>query len=246
MRLLVLKSFGLLMVLIAFGGCAHKIRTNPELYQIKKSKVQKNSVNVGYYISDADLKKEVITPAGGGDSVKYTPYLDAQYALETVLSKKFNAVFYMSSLNDKAYMKKKDIRYVFVPTIRTESSSTSVFTWPPTDFTFELSCYALDTRGKKVWSDKASAQAHVEFMAMGGQYGKTAQKASEEAFIKMLEKIDTAEVFNTASVATQDRTQSQSDEEIITRFEALKKLYDKGLISKDEYKEKKKLLIKQL
>jgi len=185
-KLLVLGIFGIILL----SGCAHKIKIDPNLDEIRTERVNKvKNINVAYYISDLQKNKEVITPGGGGDKVQYTPYKDTEGALNTILSKVFKGVYSLPSLDDKAFISQNNIKYIFMPTIKTGSSSNSPFTWPPTSFTFELECKAVNMRGKKIWSEKVTSLGHAEFDEFKNNFSLSAQRATEKVFKQMLKKL---------------------------------------------------------
>lgn len=187
------KYFHFLLVVginFLISGCAHKIDIAPKLDTIRETKVNQHNLNVAYFISDADKKLEVTTPGGGGDKVKYTPYADTEGALNAVLSNVFKKVYSIKSLEDKAFIADKNITYIFEPRIMTTSSSPSPFTWPPTMFTVELTCKALNPQsGDKLWQITTNAIGLAEFQEFQNDFGLSAKRASEEAFLKMLKEL---------------------------------------------------------
>jgi len=186
LKVLILGVIGIILL----SGCAHKIKIDPSLDEIRTTKVSTNkNISVSYYISDIKKNKEVITPGGGGDEVKYSPYKDTEGALNTILSKKFKRVYSLSSLDDKTFISNNNIKYIFIPTIKTDSSSSSLFTWPPTKFTFELECKAVNTENKKIWNEKVTSQGNAEFDEFKNNFSLAAQRATEKAFKKMLKKL---------------------------------------------------------
>lgn len=177
----------ILLISIIFSGCAHKISINPDLEEIRNTSIDKKfNANVGYYISIEDKMKEVITNGGGGDKVKYTPYKDTEAALNTVLSKVFNKVYALSSLDNNEYIESKNIKYIFIPTIHTSSSSDSMLTWPPTKFSVELKSQATDTKGKEVWFDIIYVDGYATFDEFKSNFSLSSQRATEKAFKQML------------------------------------------------------------
>jgi len=174
-----------------FSGCAHKISMTPELEDIRKIEItDKIDINVGYYISDDLRKLEVITPGGGGDDVKYTPYSDTEGALNTILSKKFTRVYYIKSLKDTQYIKKNNILYIFTPKIITDSSSDSFMLWPPSNFKVDLTCTAMDSEGTKVWEETVHAEGNAITEEFIKDFSITAKIATESSFKKMLLKLN--------------------------------------------------------
>jgi hypothetical protein len=180
------------------SGCAHGIQLTPNLDDLHNTDVEvenKINKNVAYYISQQDMETEVITPGGGGDKVKYYPYRDTEAALDTMLSKVFNHVYSIPLIKQAAFIQEKNISYIFKPSIKTDSSSDSIFTWPPTHFTFELTCTATDPSGNEVWSKKVKAEGNAEYDEFKKNFSLSARRASEEAFKLMLAELLNANYF---------------------------------------------------
>ena len=190
------KIICLFVGVTALGGCAHSIQLSPNLDNIREIKVsEKIDKNVGYYISRNDLNKEVITPGGGGDKVKYQPYKDTEAALNTILSRVFNKVYFVNDIGDIHYLSDKNIIYIFKPNIKTDSSSNSPFTWPPTEFIFELTCSAIDATGTNIWEKTVTAKGQAEFSEFKNDFSLSARRASDKAFQKMMIEISNANKF---------------------------------------------------
>lgn len=191
-KLLVASS----LVILTLTGCSHKISIDPSLEKIRATTIEnKIDVNVGYYISKHNKKLKVITPGGGGDKVEYMPYKDTESAFNTILSKVFNRVYSLKSFNDKAYIESKDIRYIFTPTIKTNSSSDSAFTWPPTKFTVALKCEAVSLDGTKIWEETTYEEGNAEYSEFKENFSLSAQRATEKAFQSMLNKLKKSNSF---------------------------------------------------
>ena len=168
----------------------------PSLNELREVEVEnKINVNVGYYLSDIARKTEVTTPGGGGDKVKYTPYTDTEGALNTILSKKFNRVYSLKSLDSK-YIDDKKIMYIFTPKIKTDSSSSNVMFWPPNNFTVELTCTAVDTDGTNIWKKTVHAESHPRTKEVLDDFSISAKRATESAFKKMLDELKKTKKFN--------------------------------------------------
>ena len=171
-------------LLLACAGCAHPIVTTPDLVDLRPEDAGPIPKNVGYYISKENLDKQVITPGGGGDKVAYYPYKQLEPALQKALSNVFQRVYPLQSPNDTQAIEAQRITYVFVPTISTNSSSNSVITWPPTNFTVVLACRALDPQGKTVWEKQFSGEGAAEFGEFKSDFSLAAKRASQSAFSK--------------------------------------------------------------
>lgn len=185
----------LISLTVLATGCAHQIQLTPDLAAVRGVEATAIDKNAGYYISAVDKAKEVITPGGGGDKVKYYPYKDTEAVLNTVLSKVFARVYSVPSLTDEAFIQEKGITYIFKPAIKTDSHSSSAFTWPPTSFTFELTCEVTDAAGNTVWTKTVSAEGNAEFDEFKSDFSLSARRATEKAYTMMLEEIINAGVF---------------------------------------------------
>ena len=192
LKLIIIALIGII------SGCAHGIQLTPNLDDLHNTDVEvenKINKNVAYYISQQDMETEVITPGGGGDKVKYYPYRDTESALDTMLSKVFNHVYSIPLIKQAAFIQKKNISYIFKPSIKTDSSSDSILTWPPTHFTFELTCTATDLSDNEVWSKKVKAEGNAEYGEFKEDLSLSARRASEEAFKLMLAELLNANYF---------------------------------------------------
>lgn len=170
-------------------GCAHQINITPPLNTLDGNNTAKVNKTVGYYISPADRTKEVITPGGGGDKVKYLPYAESEPALNKVLSNHFTNVILVPSLDDKQFIASKNIAYIFVPSIETDSGSDSAFTWPPTRFTMTLDTKAIGPGGNVLWQKKVSGQGQAEFSEFKHDFSLAARRASKQAFSNLQQAI---------------------------------------------------------
>lgn len=191
-----LKICAALTTLAVLSGCSHNIQLTPDLASLRD--VQTGPVidkNVAYFISQEDLLKQVTTPGGGGDKVTYKPYADTEAALNTVLSKMFTRVYSMNSIDDQQYISDKNISFIFVPKLLTNSSSKSAFTWPPTEFTIKMSCEALDNTGRVVWQKSIESSGNAKFSEFKSDFSLAARRASEEAFSALLNEIKNADFY---------------------------------------------------
>lgn len=177
------------------AGCAHQINITPPLNTLDGNNVSKVNKTVGYYISPADRAKEVITPGGGGDKVKYLPYQESEPALNKVLSNTFTKVVPIPSLDDKQFIASNKIAYIFVPAIETDSSSESAFTWPPTKFSVTLDCKAVDPSGATAWQKKIKGEGQATFDEFKHDFSLSARRASKNAFQNLQQEISSAKEF---------------------------------------------------
>ncbi len=190
------KLSALLMVfaVAVLSGCAHQIQLNPDLTNLPVNEAKSDKA-VGYVLTDELRNKKVTTPGGGGDKVTYTPYKDTETALYTLLSNKFEHVYLMESADDKAFIAENNIAYIFTPSMTTNSSSSSFVTWPPTSFTVELTCKAVDAQGNAYWENTVSTEGNAEFDEFVADFSLSARRATKQAFEQMAHAINTAEEF---------------------------------------------------
>jgi hypothetical protein len=188
-------AFLALSVSALLFGCAHPYSIAPDASRINGQDIKPVDANVGYVISPTDAAKEVITPGGGGDKVKYAPYKDLEPALFKVLSNTFRRAYPLSSPNDKATILAKNITFVFVPQIETDSSSDSVLTWPPTRFKLTLTCQAFDSEGKVIWTKQIVGEGSASFSEFKSDFPLAARRASEKVMLELQRALTGAPEF---------------------------------------------------
>jgi len=137
------------------------------------SKIEKS---VAYVISPANMAKEVQTPGGGGDKIKYQPYKD----LDAALYQAFSAVF-ADVTKVSAAAEAKGVSYVIEPSITTTSSSDSLFTWPPTRFSVNLVCRVLDANGQLLTEVHSVGDGEATFSEFKSDFSLSARRASRSA-----------------------------------------------------------------
>lgn len=190
-----LSRVAVIAAALVAAGCAHQINITPPLNTLDGTSAKKVDKTVGYYISPADRAKEVTTPGGGGDKVKYLPYQESEPALTKVLSNTFTKVVAIPSLDDKQFIAGNKIAYIFVPTIETDSSSESAFTWPPTKFSVTLDCKAVDASGAMAWQKKIKGEGQATFDEFKHDFSLSARRASKNAFLSLQQEISAAKEF---------------------------------------------------
>jgi hypothetical protein len=179
-----------LVVTVLMTGCAHPISVTADIAQVKGSGTPLINKAVAYRISAEDLQLEVTTPGGGGDNVSYKPYKDLEPAVYKALSEVFASVSKLDGQNDAAKMNQDRIRLVFAPRITTTSSSSSAFTWPPTDFTVELRCKVTDPTGVTVTELAASGVGKAEFSEFKSDFSLSAKRAAQDAVTKLVKAME--------------------------------------------------------
>jgi hypothetical protein len=190
-----LFRLGILSLLFCAFGCAHRINITPTLDTLSAAGISRIDKNVGYYIAPENLAREVITPAGGGDKVKYLPYKESEATLKRVLSNIFREVYQLPSPSSTELIASKAISYIFIPTIATDSSSRSVWIWPPSDFTLVLDCKATDGSGGVVWEVSIKAEAHMRLPDVHRDHALAGKEATRKAFLELQDKILSSGAF---------------------------------------------------
>lgn len=173
----------LFSVVLISSGCAHAILVAPDTDRLPNAATAGRSTKaVGYYISAADRSNVFTTAGGGGDKVSYSPYKDLEPALYHALSNRFERVYSLPSGEDHAFIAEKNIQFVFTPRFETQSSSSSLLTWPPTDFSVTIDVSAIDSAAKIVWQTHVTGAGHAEFSEFKRDFGLAAKRAAEQAF----------------------------------------------------------------
>ncbi|MEI6001348.1 hypothetical protein H3V53_30535 [Paraburkholderia bengalensis] len=94
-------------------------------------------------------------------------------------------VFERISVRRPATSQSKNLSYIVTPSIMTTSSSQSLLTWPPTDFSVTLECTITDPSGKLVTKKSVTGSGHAEFSEFKHNFGLAAQRATLDAVQKM-------------------------------------------------------------
>jgi hypothetical protein len=178
------------LALLVLTGCAHSISVAPDLNNIPAagSKVAKSA---GYVIAETNRWREVTTPGGGGDSVKYFPYKDLEPGFRKALSEVFEKVTKLSGPDDPA-IAAQGLSFVITPTIATTSSSDSALTWPPTSFTIEFNCAVLDARGQPVTQISSRGKGRATFSEFKHEFALAARRAAEDALANLMRALAAA------------------------------------------------------
>ncbi len=176
--------------LLVLNGCAHTIGISPDVSKLPTASPNISANKVGYYISDADRNRKLVTPGGGGDSVEHSPYRDLESGFYRVLSNVFASVDQLKSENESAFLISKNIKYILRPTISVTSSSSSVLTWPPTDFGIIIDVTASDVTGKVVWQDRVSGNGKAEFSEFKNDFALSAKRAAEAVLSALQLKLE--------------------------------------------------------
>lgn len=183
MRLL--KLAVLVFTVVLFAGCAHPIVISPDVTKIEADgKSPRIDKNVGFYIDPQSREAVVITAGGGGDSVSYKPYQDIETAFFKMLGNVFKSVSVLTDKNDATAIGKNNLSYIITPSISTNSSSSSPFTWPPTLFQVILKTSVNDASGKVVAGTIVTGEGRAEFEEFKTDFSLSGRRATLDAILK--------------------------------------------------------------
>lgn len=172
-------------VVAALSGCAHEISLTGDASKLPTLQSAPLERTVGLVITDEQSAQEVITPGGGGDKVSYHPYRDLELPLYVGLGHVFRNVTKLKHAPDAATIQAQHLDYVITPTIHTTSSSPSLVTWPPTDFSVTLACTVTDPSGQSVVTEEVTGKGHAEFSEFKHNLGLSGQLAAADAVTKL-------------------------------------------------------------
>jgi hypothetical protein len=174
---------------VALFGCAHPISMTPESTPVSRNGAALINKKVGYHISEVSSALEVTTAGGGGDKVRYFPYRDIDAGLYKALGEVFTGVTKVTNPTDIAAISGSGITLLIVPEISTTSSSTSLLTWPPTQFSVFLNCTVVDAKGQSVTNISVQGNGLAEFSEFKSNFSLAAVRASNDALTKLVKAL---------------------------------------------------------
>ncbi|HKW37824.1 MAG TPA: hypothetical protein VJO54_08450 [Burkholderiales bacterium] len=186
-----IRTAAAVALLALLGACAHPISITPDLASIpaQKPTVQKNAA---FVIATEDRDREVTTKGGGGDEIRYFPYRELEAGMFQVLSSIYAKVTLLRTSTDKSLLDASKASYVFLPTVATESSSQSAFTWPPTDFTITIKYKVQDPAGKPVYDNQVQGKGQATYDEFKKDFGLAGKLAAQDALKKFKAQVEAA------------------------------------------------------
>ena len=234
---------------LTLGGCAHSISITPDLAKIEltSNSVARVNVKVGYYIPPELSAIEITTAGGGGDNVRYYPYREIENGFQKILSNNFVSVVKLTSAIELAQISqegKEGIKYSFFPELITNSGGSGLFTWPPTNFTVDLTVKVRDANGTVIGSPRVIGVGSADTSERLSKYGIAGERAMEDALLKMQAALREMKFNDMAlKVSAQQQSLPDAGNSVELRLIHIKDLKLKGLISDDEYEFKRKEII---
>lgn len=176
------------LVVALLTACAHPITLGGDVAKLVGTGGAKIDRKVGLLVTANQRNTQVVTPGGGGDKVNYQPYRDLEPGLYVALSESFTSVTKLDAASDPK-IAAEALNYIVTPSITTTSSSPSLLTWPPTQFSVELSCTIADPQGKPVTEVKVLGEGRAEFDEFKADTSLSARRATDDALKKLIKAI---------------------------------------------------------
>lgn len=245
-------------------GCAHPIDVTPDTTTLSTDangiSNPKIPAKVGYFIAPDLTALEVTTPGGGGDNVRYFPYKAIEPGFQKILTNVFGSAIKLDTAPTAEELARRGINYLVVPTVVTTSGSTGFFTWPPTNFSVDLSNQIRSQDGIVIATPRVVGVGSAGTSERLGNHGMAGQRAMADALIKMQTALLEAKLTPsvqppsiqppTSVQHTKAATSTAKDEKTVgsieERLSRLKTLFDQKLLTKDEYDKKRRALIEEL
>ena len=161
------------------AACSHPITMITETAPLR-SMAHLIPKKVAYVMTDAQRDQQVTSPGGSGDRVSYYPYRDLEKSIRDALRAVYRDVIVLRTAGDAKANEAAGVSLVFTPQIKTDSSSSSWVTWPPTSFTAEVSCVVSDAAGAEVARVRAVGNGTANFGEFNGDYGLAARRAARQ------------------------------------------------------------------
>jgi hypothetical protein len=189
MKRLFRSALAVVSCLVLFG-CAHPISMNPDLAKVAApAGTTPIDKKVGYYMQDSLRTLEVTTPGGGGDKIRYFPYRDIEPGLYKALSEVFASVSKVKDPKDTAALQANGISLLISPEITTNSSSESLLTWPPTQFSVNLVCTVTDPKGAPLETIRVKGEGGATFDEFKSNFSLAAVRATNDALSKLIKAL---------------------------------------------------------
>lgn len=238
------RIFVSVLAALLITGCAHQINVTPDVAKLERTSITapRIAANVGYYIPHEASSIEITTPGGGGDNVRYFPYRDIEPGFHKMLSNVFTGVVKLTSIAGLP-----GVDYIIAPDIVTSSGGSGFFTWPPTNFTVDLTCNVRDAYGKLLVSPRVVGTGSADTSERLSEHGIAGKRAAEDALLKMQASLLEARIqsLTTDVGATQTQTPAAVSS-TSRRLAEIKELKDKGIITQQEYEAKRKAILDAL
>ena len=153
----------------------------------------------------------------------------------------FTDVVKLSSFSNQTTRDRDQPAFVIIPVLVTSSGGSGFFTWPPTNFTVDLTSQVRDGEGKLVASPRVVGTGTAETGERISDHGIAGRRALEDALQKMQKALTDVD-FKGVSRAPPTSSSGSVEERLIR----LKQLRDSGAITQQEYESKRKTILEAL
>ncbi|MEQ1661815.1 MAG: hypothetical protein ABL877_03885 [Thiobacillus sp.] len=184
-----------LIAALLMTGCSHQITVSP-LEIPKRTEAALNAKKVAYVMSDVDRAKQVHSEGGGGDKINYFPYRDFEKSIRDALRAVYSDVTVIKSASDTSTIQAGNIAFIFTPDISTTSSSSSLLTWPPTQFSIVLACVVVDASGKEMTRFNVTGEGKAEFSEFKNDFGLAGRRAASDLAEKLKQAVQANALLN--------------------------------------------------
>ena len=126
-----------------------------------------------------------------------------------------------------------------------DNTGSGLFTWPPTNFTVDLTCNVRDSTGTLMATPRVVGTGSAETGERLRHHGIAGERAMEDALTKMQAALLETRFGGGPSNGQISRPQTSGGmtRDSAVRFAHLKELRDKGLINQAEYEAKRKAIL---
>jgi hypothetical protein len=229
------------LTILALVGCAHPINVEPDFTKVISTTASPLPLRVGYHVPPDLMNIEVTTTGGGGDNVRYQPYAAITTGYQRMLGTVFQSVTPLATWPVSPSAAAPAVDYVLTPSIVTSSGGSNFFTWPPETFSVDLSTKILDKSGKTVATPRVVGVGTASTSERLADHGASGRRAFEDALRKMASALRAWGTEQQPSAKRADETGATPE-----RLRQLKDLFDRKLISEQEYESKRKAILADL
>jgi hypothetical protein len=165
-----------------------------------------------------------------------------------MLSNVFSDVVRLESQPDRQPEARSGVDFTIVPVIVTTSGGSGLFTWPPTNFTVDLSNDVRDATGKRIATVRVVGSGSADTGERLRSHGLAGARAMADALAKMQVAMleTTLPLASAAAEPSRAIPPAASPNAVADRLAQLKGLKEKGVISEAEYEAKRKAILDSL
>ncbi len=183
------RTLGIVALVLLLAACAHPISVTPDVRLLADLPEPRLPLSLALHVAPEDTEREVTTPGGGGDSVRYFLYRDLESPLVLALSRVFEKVVVVRRPPTGEDFAREGFQLAVQPRLTSASGSTSGFTWPPTFFNLSLTAAFRDATGKTVASIDESGTGRAQFSEFRTAHGLAGQRAAADLMNRFMQRV---------------------------------------------------------